>query len=80
MVSIITGDFNEDLLLKPDSKLAGLMSQFGYSQLVHTPTTDRTTLIDHIYCNNLTPECVDIYIEDMYYSEHDVIFCSIPLS
>ena len=44
MVSIIMGDFNEDLLLNPDSKLAGLMSQFGYSQLVDTPTTDKATL------------------------------------
>ena len=80
MVSAIMGDFNEDLLLKPDSKLAGLMSQFGYSQLIQTPTTDKATLIDHIYCNNLPPECVDICVADVDYSDHDVIFCSIPLS
>ena len=25
------------------------MTNHGYAQLVHTPTTDRATLIDHIY-------------------------------
>ena len=79
MISIIMGDFNEDLLSKPDSKLVELMAQCGYSQLVHTPTTDKGTIIDHVYCNSPAPECADIHVADVYYSDHDVILCSIPL-
>ena len=80
MISIIMGDFNEDLLSKPDSKLVELMAQYGFSQLVHTPTTDKGTLIDHVYCNSPAPECADICVTDVYYSDHDTILFSIPLS
>ena len=81
MISIIMGGFNEDLLTNPKSKLATLMSQWGYSQLVHTPTTDKGTLIDHVYCNCAAPaQCVDIHVADVYYSDHDAVLCSIPRS
>ena len=78
MISIVMGDFNGDLLSKPDSKLVELMAQCGYSQLVHTPTTDKGTLIDHVYGNSPAPECADIHVADVYYSDHNVILCSIP--
>ncbi len=42
IISLILGDFNVDTT---DSQLEALMLDFGYSQLVHTPTTD---LIDHM--------------------------------
>ena len=66
LVSIIMGDFNEDLLAKPDSMLATLMAQCGYSQLVHTPTTDNGTLIDHVYCNSPLVQCVKVHVADIY--------------
>ena len=78
MPSIVLGDFNEDLLAKPDSRLLTLMSQYKYSQLVHTPTTDKGTLIDHVYCN-IPPQFIKIQVTDTYYSDHDTVFCSIPL-
>ena len=80
VISIIMGDSNEDLLSKPESQLAIFMAQGGYSQLVHTPTTDNGTLIDHVDCNSPAPECADIHIADLYYSDHNAILCSIPLN
>lgn len=79
VVSIITGDFNEDLLSIPNSKLVSLMAQYGYSQLVHAPTTDSGSLIDHVYCNTKMPQYVNVHVADVYYSDHDAILCSIPI-
>jgi len=47
--SVVLADFNEDLLQKPDSRILSLMSSNGYQQLAQSPTTDRGTLIDHVY-------------------------------
>ena len=52
--SVVLGDFNEDLLQKPDSRVLSLMSSNGYEQLVQSPTTDRGTMIDHVYYNRLS--------------------------
>ena len=49
MPCIVLDDFNEELLAKPNLRLVTLMYQYRYSQLVHTPTTDKGTLIDHVY-------------------------------
>ena len=78
MPSIVLGDFNEDLLAKPNSRMVTLMSQYRYSQLVHTPTTDKGTLIDHVYCN-IPPQFIKIQVTDTYYSDHDTVFCSVLL-
>ena len=54
----ILGDFNHDIYHQPDSRIIRLTSTYGFTQLVHSPTTDQGTLIDHIYynrvCNNLS--------------------------
>ena len=71
-VSIVLGDFNVDILTNTNSQLEVLMLRHGYSQLVHTPTTDNGTLIDHVYCNSLAPERVHTKVTD-------AILCSIPL-
>ena len=47
--SIILGDFNENILQQQNSALLRLMNDFGFTQLLHSPTTDQGTLIDHIY-------------------------------
>ena len=57
MPSIILGDFNEDLLVNSDSQLLSLMSSHGFSQLVHSPTTDNATLLDHVYYNRPSESC-----------------------
>ena len=76
--SIILGDFNEDLLAKSDLRLPNLMSSHGYSQLVQSSTTDNGTLIDHVYYNKPSEYCT-VQVMDAYYSDHDIIHCSIPM-
>ena len=80
MFFIVLGDFNEDLLAKPNSRLVTLMAQYGYSQLVPIPTTDKGTLIDHVYCKTQLTHHIDVNVSDAYYSDHDTVFCSIPLN
>ena len=77
--TIVMGDFNIDLLShNHDRRLLNLMSTNGFAQLVKTPTTDRGTLIDHVYCNSCLQDIL-IEVDDCYYSDHDIIYCSIPL-
>ncbi len=74
--TVVLGDFNEDLLQKPDSRVLSLMSSNGYAQLVQSPTTDRGTLIDHVYYNRPSGNTV-VQVHDTYYSDHDFVYCSI---
>ena len=75
---IIMGDFNEDLLHKLDSRLLSYMTSHGYVQLVKSPTTANGTLIDHVYCSNV-PDNTIVEVQDTYYSDHDTVYCSLPL-
>ena len=75
---IIMGDFNEDLLQKLDSRLLSFMTRHGYVQLVQSPTTANGTLIDHVYCSNV-PDNTIVEVQDTYYSDHDTVYCSLPL-
>ena len=43
---IVLGDFNEDIMSNPNSVLLQFMSSNGFRQVVSTPTTDRSTMID----------------------------------
>ena len=43
------------------------MSSHGYTQLVNSPTTDRDTLIDHIFYNDLPSDTI-VQVQDTYYS------------
>ena len=51
----------------------------GYTQLVTHATTDSATLIDHVY---FSKQCDDVYVQvrDVYYSDHDAVYCSVPLN
>ena len=73
----ILGDFNEDLLVKPNSPLLTLMACYGFSQLVTKPTTNNGSLLDHIYTNK-SSDFFQLFISDTYYSDHDIICCSFP--
>ena len=79
MKNIILGDFNEDLLSNSDSRLLSLMSNHGFSQLVHSSTTDNGTLLDHVYYNRPS-ECYRVHVIDTYYSDHDVVNCSFAIT
>ena len=77
--NIILGDFNENILQYPDSRIVSLMSNYGYTELVQSPTTARGTLIDHVYYSNPSNSIV-VQVQDTYYSDHDTVYCSITLS
>ena len=74
--TIVLGDFNEDILSKPNSSLTSAMAIHGFNQLVQTPTTDRGTLIDHVYYNRAYENLV-LQVYDTYYSNHDSVYLSI---
>ena len=73
--TLILGDFNED---QPNSSIVRLKSAHGYTQLVTTPTTDKGTLIDHVYYNKPTSDII-LQVHDTYYSDHDTVYYSIPV-
>ena len=76
--TIVLGDFNDDFLCDSNSRVCDLMMSHSYTQLVNDATTDRATLIDHVYFNCCCDE-VEVQVRDVYYSDHDVIYCSIPV-
>ena len=61
------------------SAVERFMLSHGYIQLVRQATTDRSTLIHLIYFNK---QCDDVYVQvcDVYYSDHDAVYCSVMLS
>ena len=77
MPSVILGDFNNDILSQPNSSIVSLMSNYGFTQLVTAPTTAKGTLIDHVYYNRPTSDII-VEVCDTYYSDHDIVYCSIP--
>ena len=77
--TIVLGYFNEDLVQNPDSRMLSLMSNNGYKQLVQSPTTDRGTLIDHVYYNR-PPGSTVLQVHDTYYSDHDTVCLSVPIN
>ena len=55
------------------------MSSNGYEQLVHSPTTDRGTMIDHVYYNRPPADTV-VQVRDTYYSDHDTVCLSVLIN
>ena len=47
---VILGDFNEDLLDKK-TNICNFFQQNGFKQLIHQPTTNQGSLLNHIYFN-----------------------------
>ncbi len=66
---LIMGDFNEDILTS--STIGTLMELHGYSQHVQHPTTEKGTLIDHVYVKDA--ENVSVEIVQTYYSYHQAV-------
>ena len=76
---LILGDFNENILHHHNSTLVNLMYNFGFTQLVQSPTTPHGTLIDHVYYKNSTLSgSAIVQVKYTYYSDHDTVYCSIP--
>ena len=66
---LIMGDFNEDIFVS--STIAKLLEQHGFSQHVHTATTEKGTLIDHVYCKDAGDITVEVV--PTYFSFHEAI-------
>ena len=76
--SIVLGDFNDNILSGHQSRVVSLMSRYGYSQLVQSPTTAQGTLIDHVYYRGPS-NSISVHVQDTYYSDHDTVYCCMQL-
>ena len=78
---VVLGDFNEDISHCQNSAILSLMSSYGFTQIVSCPTTPQGTLIDHVYIRNITSHTMStcVHVQDTYYSDHDTVYCNIPL-
>ena len=78
---VILGDFNEDIAHCQNSAILSLMSSYGFTQIIHCPTTPQGTLIDHVYIRSTITHTMSamVHVQDTYYSDHDTVYCSIPL-
>uniref|UniRef100_A0A671TM37 ATP-dependent DNA helicase n=2 Tax=Sparus aurata TaxID=8175 RepID=A0A671TM37_SPAAU len=71
---IVCGDFNEDLLSKGKKSIKDLFQSRGYTQLVANSTTEKNTLIDHIYISH-PDKCLQSGVLQTYYSYHSPVYC-----
>jgi hypothetical protein len=74
---LVIGDFNENIYLQK-SPVLELMHDKGFKQIVEGPTTDTGSLLDHVYYRGNCSD-VKVHVEDAYFSDHDIVFVSMPL-
>ena len=70
-------DLNEDTMSNSNFALLWFMSSTG--QVISTPTTNRSTMIDLVFVRNLPFTVAAIDVNDSYYSDHDAIFCTLNI-
>ncbi|XP_076838347.1 uncharacterized protein LOC143483367 [Brachyhypopomus gauderio] len=71
---IICGDFNEDLLSASKKPIFELFQSRGYTQLITAATTEKNTLLDHVYISN-RQHCASSGVLQTYYSYHNPVYC-----
>ena len=71
---VVCGDFNEDLLTSVRGPIARLLETKGFTQLIMEATTDKSTLLDHIYISR-PQQCLQSDVLRTYYSYHDPVYC-----
>ena len=74
--TITLGDFNEDSYNNTHSIL-NIVNSSNFKQIVQSPTSDRGTLIDHMYYNRPVS---DVVVHDTYDSDHDTVYGSIVVT
>ena len=68
-MKIIMGDFHENAL--DNGKLVRFFTEHDYIQYVQTATTDKGTLINHVYVKDCANILVDVL--PVYYSYHEMV-------
>uniref|UniRef100_A0A3B3YQH8 ATP-dependent DNA helicase n=1 Tax=Poecilia mexicana TaxID=48701 RepID=A0A3B3YQH8_9TELE len=72
----LIGDFNDDIL--KSSTISKFMSDKGYLQMVDEPTTEKGTLIDHVYVKSEMHR-VEAVVVPTYFSDHEGVMCGFKL-
>ncbi|CAI5655046.1 unnamed protein product [Oreochromis niloticus] len=73
---IVCGDFNEDLMSRGKKPIQELFQSRGYAQLITAATTEKHTLIDHLYISQ-PYACLQSGVLNTYHSYHNPIYCVI---
>ena len=73
----ILSDVNEDLLSHLPKPILTMFTTSGLTQHIKAPTCDSGTLIDHLYTSNALNTHVKTEVLDCYYSDHDIVTCTI---
>ena len=68
--TILCGDFNIDLLAKPNHPILGCT---GLHQLIREATTDSNSLLDHMYVSNSHLK-ISTGVLESHFSDHKPIF------
>ncbi|KAG7465590.1 hypothetical protein JOB18_040958 [Solea senegalensis] len=71
---IVCGDFNEDLLSGGKKSIREVFQSRGFTQLIATATTEKQTLLDHIYISQ-PQTCLQAGVLQTYYSYHQPVYC-----
>ncbi|XP_078596399.1 uncharacterized protein LOC144873191 isoform X1 [Branchiostoma floridae x Branchiostoma japonicum] len=74
--TVILGDFNENLMSSENKMILSFLMQNGFKQLIESPTTERCTLIDHVYISQLSA-VVNHGVIQTFYSYHDAVYCTL---
>ena len=74
--TIVMGDFNDPNM---HGTIYNVIHGRGFTQLVQQPTTDKGSVLDHVYYN-MNSNGIIVEVCDTYYSDHDTVLVSIPIT
>ena len=69
--TVICGDFNFNILKEPKHRIAVMLNELGFKQIVREPTTIYGSCLDHIYLRSKFLHKYALY--HPYYSDHECV-------